>query len=160
MSTSSIARMAALCLALPLLAAVPAAANSGVNVGGLSCTVNGGVGFIIGSSKSMKCRFNPAGGGATQYYSGNVGKFGLDIGITGKSYISWLVFAPGKVKPGALAGTYAGVSAQATVGVGLGANVLVGGFKKSIALQPLSVQGQSGLNLAAGFASMTLKFKR
>lgn len=155
--SKSLAAVTAICVALPLMALPALAKSSGVNVGGLSCTVDGGIGLIIGSSKSMKCRFDPAGGGKPQYYKGTVGKFGIDVGVTGKSYIKWLVFAPGKVSSGALAGTYAGVSAEASVGVGLGANVLVGGLKKSIALQPVSIQGQTGLNVAAGFGSMTLK---
>ena len=70
-----------------------------------------------------------------------------------------MVFAPGKVKKGALAGTYAGGSAEATLGIGLGANVLLGGFKKSIALQPLSLQGQEGLNIAVGISSLKLRYQ-
>ena len=38
--------------------------------------------------------------------------------------------------------------ASATVGVGLGANVLVGGSGNSIALQPVSIEGTTGLNVA------------
>jgi len=77
--------------------------------------------------------------------------------VTGKGVMAWAVFAPGKLKAGALAGHYVGASAEASVAVGLGANVLVGGSDKSIALQPLSVQAQTGLNLAAGVASLRLK---
>jgi hypothetical protein len=104
----------------------------------------------------VHCTFVSASG-RKEHYSGSIGKLGIDIGVTSKSYIKWAVFAPGNIKRGALAGTYVGGSAEATVGVGLGANVLVGGFKKSIALQPVSIQGQTGLNVAAGVSSLTLK---
>jgi hypothetical protein len=135
------------------------AARSGVNIGSLNCTVEGGVGLIIGSSKGMQCTFRRAGGGRERYV-GTVSKVGIDIGVTGKKYISWAVFAPGKVKRGALEGGYAGASAEATAGVGLGANVLIGGFEDSITLQPVSIQGQTGLNVAAGITSMRLKRAR
>jgi hypothetical protein len=132
-----------------------AKSKSGVNIGSLNCTVEGGVGLIIGSSKSMKCTFTSSSG-KTEKYTGRITKLGLDIGFTTKSFITWTVFAPGQVGKGALAGSYAGGSAEATVGVGLGANVLVGGFKDSVALQPISVQGQTGLNVAAGISGLKL----
>lgn len=139
------------------LLATPALAKSGTNIGVLSCTIDGGVGFIVGSSKDVACTFNPSKG-KNQRYRGTINKIGLDIGITGKSYVKWIVFAPGSVKRGALEGGYAGGSASASVAVGLGANVLIGGFKDSIALQPLSVQGQTGLNLAVGIAGLNLDY--
>jgi hypothetical protein len=141
------------------VAASPALAKSGTKVGMLTCNVAGGVGLIIGSSKSVDCSFQPSGGGKVEGYEGSIGKLGVDIGITGKTVIAWAVFAPGKVNKGALAGHYAGATAEATVAVGLGANVLVGGSDKSIALQPLSVQAQTGLNIAAGIASLRLERK-
>ena len=137
------------------LAATPALARSGVKAGTLTCDVSAGLGAIIGSSKSVKCTFK--GGGRTERYTGHLGKLGVDIGYTGKASMAWIVFAPGKIDKGALAGKYAGASAQATVIAGLGANVLVGGSTKSINLQPVSVQGQSGLNVAAGLASLSLE---
>lgn len=148
-----------LALAGMAAATAPAEAKSGTKVGSLSCTISGGVGLILGSSKSLTCKFSPAGGGKSERYTGTISKVGLDIGITGKSYVRWIVFAPGKINRGALAGKYGGGSVEGTVGVGLGANVLVGGSKRSIALQPVSVQGQTGLNLAAGITGLTLKFK-
>jgi hypothetical protein len=144
--------------ALPFVSAERGLAARGVNVGTLSCAVNPSVGLIVGSSTSMNCRFDAAGTHRRHSYAGNISKLGLDIGITSKSYVSWLVFAPGKIEPSALQGTYGGVSAQATVGVGLGANALVGGSHKSITLQPISVQGQTGLNVAAGIAGLKLRF--
>jgi hypothetical protein len=149
--------LSALCIAFSL-SATAAPAQSGSNVGLLKCTVDGGIGLIIGSSKGITCSFQPAGGGSSQRYSGSVGKLGLDIGVTNKSYIRWTVIASGKLKPGSLAGSYGGVTAQATVGAGLGANALIGGSDKSITLQPLSVQGQTGLNVAGGIGTMKLKY--
>jgi hypothetical protein len=139
-------------------AAGAAEAKSGVNIGALSCTVEGGVGLILGSSKDASCVFEKSGGGRERY-RGNISKLGIDIGITDKSYIRWLVFAPGKVGKGALSGSYGGASAEATVGLGLGANVLIGGLKRSIALQPISVQGQTGLNVAVGISRLKLKLR-
>jgi Protein of unknown function (DUF992) len=142
-------------LSLALVASA-AEAKSGVKVGILSCHVAGGAGFIIGSSKGVDCIYDPASGARREHYSGSIGKLGIDIGVTNQATLEWVVFAPGKINKGALRGTYTGASAEATVVVGLGANVLVGGFKKGINLQPLSVQGQTGLNIAAGVASLKL----
>ena len=135
-------------------AAIPASAATGVKAGILTCDVSAGLGAIIGSSKSVDCTFK--GGGRTERYTGRLGKLGVDIGYTGEASMAWIVFAPGKVNEGALEGSYIGASGQATVLAGLGANVLVGGFEKSINLQPVSVQGQTGLNVAAGLGSLTL----
>jgi len=159
-SFSKIGTLGALALAVPLLAGAPggAALAATVQIGGLNCTVEGGVGFIIGSSKDMVCTFTHANG-QRERYGGTIRKFGLDIGVTEKTYIAWAVFAPSQDVPrGALAGSYAGVTAEATVGAGIGANALVGGLRKSFTLQPLSVQAQSGgLNVAAGIASLELR---
>jgi Protein of unknown function (DUF992) len=148
----------AIALATALLAAGPAEARSGIKVGALNCRVSAGVGLILGSSKRIACLFHPAGGGRVERYAGEISRLGVDIGFTSKSYMTWAVFAGGKTKRGALAGSYGGASAEATVGVGLGANVLVGGFRKTIALQPLSVQGQQGLDIAAGIAGLRLHY--
>ena len=144
---------------LSLVALAPAAeANTGIKVGVLSCGIGGGIGYIIGSSKPIDCVFQPAGGARVEHYSGTIRKFGLDIGVTNQSVVVWAVFAPGKTKRGALKGYYGGASAEATVIAGLGANVLVGGFNKDINLQPLSVQAQTGLNIAAGVTSLRLQY--
>ena len=135
-----------------------AASRTNVQLGVLDCTVAGGMGLIIGSSKGLTCTFKKTSG-AREHYSGSVNKFGLDIGVTKKAKISWIVLAPsGKNVKGALEGSYVGVSAEVTVGGGVGANLLVGGFEESITLQPLSVQVQEGLNVAAGIGSMNLKY--
>ncbi len=142
------------------LAVSPALAknNKGVKIGVLSCDVSGGVGLIFASSRSVDCTFERTVGGRNERYKGTIDRLGIDIGVTGKAVMAWVVFAPGKLKRGALAGSYGGVSAEASVAVGLGANVLLGGSNKSIALQPLSVQAQTGLNVAAGIAAMRLKY--
>ena len=149
-------RLGACALAFAL-AIGSAQAQSAVKAGTLSCDVSGGIGMIIGSRKSMTCRFDPvAPGWLSETYSGSIGKLGVDLGVTTGSQMVWAVFAAGSPAPGALAGDYAGATAEATFAVGLGANVLVGGSHRSIALQPVSVTGQTGLNLAAGVAVLRL----
>ena len=129
--------------------------KSGVNVGSLTCKVAGGVGFVFGSSKELECVFTRSGGGE-EFYSGSIKRFGVDIGFTKEARILWLVFAPGTVEKGALAGDYGGLTVSATAGVGVGANVLVGGGDKQVSLQPVSVEGSVGLNIAAGIGEVTL----
>lgn len=136
---------------------VPVLAKSGVKTGVLDCDVSAGVGMIIGSSKTVQCTFKK-GNGSVEHYEGKLGKLGVDIGVTNEASMAWIVFAPGKVGKGALAGSYTGATAEATVVAGLGANVLVGGFEKSINLQPVSVSGKTGLNVAAGLASLSLDY--
>jgi hypothetical protein len=129
-----------------------------VRAGYLTCHVSSGWGFIFGSSRSMKCAYAMQHG-YTEYYTGSITKFGADIGYLGSAVILWAVVAPTtNLGQGALAGHYVGATASAAVGVGAGANVLLGGFHNSIALQPVSIEGQNGLNVAAGVAEMTLKF--
>ena len=148
-----------LAAAAAVLAALPAAAQSGVNIGTLTCNVSGGVGYIITSAKSMACTFSSPSF-PPQHYSGVIRKFGIDIGVSGEAVMTWVVFAPGSISPGALQGSYGGASAEVSAGLGLGANALIGGFNGSIALQPLSIQGQTGLNIAAGVASLVLRAER
>jgi hypothetical protein len=136
-------------------AAAPAHAEGGIKVGILTCHIDGGVGYIVGSSKHVDCIYKSSHG-YVEHYHGSIGKLGVDIGVTNQSSVAWAVFAPGKVSHGALSGDYSGVSAEVTVIGGLGANVLVGGFRKTINLQPLSLQAQTGLNIAAGVASLHL----
>lgn len=125
-------------------------------VGTLTCDISGGIGVIIASKKSVACMFTPAQPGPREVYTGSISKFGLDVGATAGGEMVWSVFAPSNKVFGALAGNYAGASAEATVGAGLGANVLVGGSNRTVALQPLSVQGQTGLNLAVGVSELVL----
>ncbi|MBO0738982.1 MAG: DUF992 domain-containing protein [Alphaproteobacteria bacterium] len=133
--------------------------GAGVNAGVLSCNVAGGFGFIFGSSRSVTCTFAPAGG-PPQRYVGTINRFGVDIGYTRGAVMIWAVLAPTtNPEPGSLAGTYVGASGSATVGIGVGANVLVGGSGNSISLQPLSIEGNAGLNVAGGIAGLTLTFQ-
>jgi hypothetical protein len=143
--------------ALVALAGSAQAAPSGVKVGTLTCNVASGWGFVFGSSKDLHCNFRP-NGHKGEHYTGSISKFGIDIGYTEGGVLVWGVFAPSSdVRAGALQGDYAGATASATIGVGLGANVLIGGLDKSIALQPLSVEGNKGLNVAAGIGAISLK---
>jgi len=142
------------------LAAPAQASPHGVKVGSLTCDVASGWGFVFGSSKDLHCTFSQNHRNA-EHYRGSISKFGVDIGYTEGGVLVWGVFAPtSDTRPGALDGDYVGATASATVGVGLGANVLVGGFDKSFALQPLSVSGDRGLNVAAGVGSITLSQSR
>lgn len=152
-STLIVAAAALFCLG----ASAPAQAQERIKLGLLECSVAPSVGLILGSSKSMDCRFtNPAN--RVEFYSGSIDRIGIDIGFTTQQLVAWAVFAPVTVgySPGALAGGYGGISAEATLGLGLGANVLVGGFGRSFVLQPLSVQAQTGANIAAGITGVTL----
>jgi len=133
-----------------------AAGRSGANVGSLTCNVAGGVGFVFGSSKDLSCLFWRTDG-VGERYTGTIKKYGVDLGFTKEAQMVWLVFAPGSVARGALAGDYGGATASATVGLGVGANVLLGGSSKQITLQPVSVEGSTGLNVAAGIAAVTLR---
>ena len=133
----------------------PAAAQGGVQVGTLTCNASGAWGFIFGSTRELACTF--AGPGRIEYYRGQIARFGVDIGYTQGGVLIWTVVAPTAVlRPGDLAGTYGGGTASATVGIGVGANALVGGSTNTIALQPLSIETNRGLNVAAGVASMSL----
>jgi len=138
----------------------PAQAQASVRVGTLSCDVAGGWGFIFGSSKALHCIFSP-GPGHPEHYAGSISKFGVDIGYTQGGVLVWAVFAPTTgLAPGALAGSYAGATASATVGVGAGANVLIGGSNRTISLQPVSIEGNTGLNVAAGIGAITVRHVR
>jgi hypothetical protein len=138
---------------------LPANAQSGVKVGTLTCNVDSGWGFVFGSSKGVRCSFTN-GSGPASHYSGAISKFGVDIGYSQSAVMVWGVIAPTtSMAPGALAGDYGGVTASATVGVGAGANVLIGGFNKSFTLQPVSIEGNTGLNVAGGIAGLSLTYQ-
>jgi hypothetical protein len=131
-----------------------------VQAGQLTCDISGGVGFIIGSQRTLNCSFTPSLPGPLEFYAGTLTKVGVDIGVTTGGVMVWGVYAPTSRPAGALAGSYGGATAEATVVAGLGANVLVGGSNRTIALQPLSLQGQAGLNVAAGVAGIELRWVR
>ena len=143
--------------ALTAFAASPALAQSSVKVGTLTCDVSAGIGLLISQQQTMTCTFAPASGGLPDNYTGRIDKFGLALGTVQQGSMVWGVLAPASGFPhGALAGSYGGVGAEATAGAGLGANLLVGGTGRSFSLQPLTVQGQAGLNFAAGVTTLTL----
>jgi uncharacterized protein DUF992 len=136
------------------------AQDQGVELGVLDCAIGGGTGFIFGSSKDLSCTFTPADKTfAPEAYFGAVNKYGLDIGTTKQSVMQWLVLTPLKniYAPGALAGDYVGASAEVTAAVGAGANLLVGGSSQAFTLQPLSLQAQTGINIAIGVSQFQLR---
>ena len=136
----------------------PAHAAVGVKVGELSCHVSSGWGFVFGSSRSLLCTYT--GNGQVAHYAGNVSKFGVDIGYLQSGVLVWDVFAPTTdMGPAALSGSYGGVTAGATVGVGADANALIGGSTRQVALQPLSITGNTGVNVAAGIAALSLTYQ-
>ena len=150
-------------LALIAVLAAPAGAQSPrwTQAGMLKCVVNPSIGFIIAGHQSMECRFQPAGPYSSQAYEGAINTVGLDFGVTAGGVLAWTVFGPATGVPaGALAGEYVGASGDVGIGVGAGANVLVGGFHSSIALQPVSIEGQNGLNVAAGVMALNLTFNK
>jgi uncharacterized protein DUF992 len=155
----SVSALAALTLAAAVALPAPSMAQGRdrAKVGTLTCDISGGLGLIITSHKDLTCMFTPSQPGSREVYVGSINKFGLDLGATTGGEMVWSVFAPSTRRFGALAGHYGGASAEATVGAGLGANVLVGGSDRTVTLQPVSVQGQAGLNVAAGVAEMNLR---
>jgi hypothetical protein len=145
-------------LAVGLIAASAGAAyGEGIKVGTLNCDEAAGYGLIFSSSRDLKCVFSPADKGTPERYTGTIKKYGVDIGYVGGAVLLWaVVSSDGKRSPGALAGSYGGVGAAAAWAGGLGANVLVGGSSKGFALQPISVEGYAGANVAAGVTGVTL----
>ncbi len=151
--------LALVAFALLALSAAPAAAQQ-VRAGMLECRGGETTGFVVGSVTDYRCVFRPDGG-PRQSYHATIRRVGVDLGVTTQSGLAWAVFAPTReLGLGDLSGNYAGVQGSASFGAGLGANVLVGGSNNSIALQPLSVQGQVGLNIQGGVASLELRFGR
>lgn len=152
---------AAALTALPLIAGSASAQQQTqrAEFGMLTCNIEGGVGFIIGSSKDMACTFEPADGRPAQDFVGVVNKFGLDVGVTGETVMKWLVLAPtgSQLPAAALQGNYVGASAEASAAIGVGANVLLGGDSDAFALQPVSVQGQTGVNVAIGVTDFQIR---
>ena len=137
----------------------PVRAQGGAQVGTLTCNVASGWGFVFGSSRALRCTFASASG-RTEYYTGTIRRFGVDIGFTRAGVLIWGVLAPtSNLSPGALAGEFAGATGSATGGVGAGANVLVGGSSRTISLQPVSFEGSTGLNVAAGIGAISLRYE-
>ena len=126
-----------------------------VQAGSLECSMSSSIGLIVASQRNIACNYKP-NGGPPEAYVGTMTRVGLDVGITGGGAIIWAVFSGTNRYVGMLSGTYVGASAEMSIAAGLGANALVGGSNRSVALQPLSVQGQVGLNIAAGVSSLEL----
>jgi hypothetical protein len=144
--------------ALVLLSVIPAAAQNGAKAGLLSCNMSPSVGLIVGSHQRIRCNFTPNSGGPAEFYSGSITRIGLDVGFRAGGTMAWAVFAPTSgLHHGALRGHYVGASGDASLGIGAGGKLLVGGSHKTISLQPLSVSGQVGVNLALGVAGLTLR---
>jgi hypothetical protein len=136
---------------------VPAGANTTVRAGTLECDMSGGIGLIFVEKQTMTCTFKPSNGGSPDLYQGKVVEVGIALGATASGVMVWGVLAAQHSIPeGALAGTYAGLTANASIGVGGGANVLIGGTGRSFILQPISLEGQVGLNVAGGVTTLTL----
>ena len=133
-----------------------AAARERTEVGPLTCDISGGIGLVFGSQRTLNCTFTPADDGSAALYAGTLTTLGVDVGVTDRGAMMWLVYAPTSRPAGALARSYAGATAGASVGAGVGANVLVRGSNRTITLQPVSLQQQSGLNVAAGVAGIDL----
>lgn len=128
-----------------------------VKVGVLECRGGASIGFIVGSVTNLGCVLH-ADGVPDDFYVATIRKVGVDLGITQESQLTWVVYAPvNRLGPGDLSGNYAGAQGSASVGLGVGGNALIGGSANSIALQPLSVQGQVGINVAAGLESLELR---
>lgn len=153
-----IKKIAPLLAALLTAAFVPSPASAGdVKLGLLTCDIDGGTGLIIASHKGLDCTYKPSRGGHKERYTGIISKIGVDLGITHQGSLQWAVLAVSRdYEGGRLAGDYLGVNAEASIVAGGGANLLVGGFQRSFTLQPLSVQAQTGVNLALAVTSMKL----
>jgi hypothetical protein len=127
-----------------------------VEVGQLTCSLSAGVGLIVASQRNVNCIFKGAPGEPEEAYTGTMTRVGIDIGVTTGGVIVWTVFADTNRYSGMLAGQYGGATAEVSVAAGLGANVLVGGSQRTVALQPVSLQGQIGLNIGAGIGQLEL----
>jgi hypothetical protein len=147
--------LSAIAVAAVTAAAMPTGAKAAVEAGALHCRSPGAVGFIVGAVLNFDCIY--VGPGGRQHYFATVRRVGVDLGFTHNVSMGWAVFAPTHyIHPGDLSGSYGGLQAGATVGVGLGANALVGGSGNAFALQPISGQAQTGLSVSAGFAGLEL----
>ncbi len=139
-----------------LVVTAPACAQTKVKAGTLTCTGGAGVGLILGSKKSYDCKYVSLSN-RSERYTASITRIGLDVGVTSESTMIWTVLAPSEVVKGGLRGNYVGATADAAIGIGGGAKVLLGGSQNTIALQPVSVQGQTGINLAVGVAELSLR---
>ncbi|MCA6107063.1 DUF992 domain-containing protein [Bradyrhizobium cenepequi] len=149
--------LGALCIsALISTTASPAQAEA-FRVGRLLCSSSPRIGFLVGSTQSLRCVFYRQGSSQRYIYAGRIRRVGLDLGVTGSGVLSWAVFAKNsRIGPGTMRGSYVGASANVALGPGFGANVLIGGSRRSVVLQPISVERAIGVNLAATVTHLTL----
>jgi Protein of unknown function (DUF992) len=156
MVRTAFAAMAAMAVALMTVLAPADAQPRRVELGTLTCSMSSSIGLIVGSQKNVNCIFRGWPGEPEEAYTGTMTTVGLDIGITTGGVIVWTVFADTSRYGAMLAGKYVGATAEVSIAAGLGANVLVGGSHRTVALQPLSLQGQVGLDIAAGVGELDL----
>jgi Protein of unknown function (DUF992) len=156
MVRNAFAAMAAMAVALTAVFAPADAQPRRVELGTLTCSMSSSIGLIVGSQKNVNCIFRGQPGEPEEAYTGTMTTIGLDIGITTGGVIVWTVFADTNRYAGMLAGRYVGATAEVSIAAGLGANALVGGSRRTVALQPLSLQGQIGLDIAAGVGELDL----
>jgi hypothetical protein len=155
MNTPKLSGGIAIAFAAVVASAVPSHADI-AKIGILSCNVSKGVGEILARKQSLTCQFKPDGG-QPETYVGNIDEYGIEIGKVDQGHLIWGVASAMRGVPqGALAGKYVGVGAGAALGVGIGANALVGGNNQAFSLQPLSVDGETGINIATGVIRVTL----
>lgn len=146
-------------MAFVMAASAAASGKPAIQAGLLTCDVSAGVGLIFSEKQTMDCTFKPVGGGPTDHYKGKIEEVGIALGATAKGLMIWsVVSAAHGVPSGALAGRYTGLSANASLGLGLGENVLAGGSNRAFMLQPTSYEGQVGLNIATGVTHVTLEW--
>lgn len=151
-------RLSMILAAITSLSVTPAfAAPAHFNAGILTCDLSGDVAAVLGSKQDMTCTFKPSAPGAEVKYTGSIGQFGLDLGEITKARLVWAVDAVSSQSTYDLAGVYRGVEANAAMGVGLGATILTGGSHGPLSLQPISIEGEEGLNVAVGIAQLELK---
>lgn len=150
--------LGAICLAVAISAGATSAQGEAFRVGRLSCIGSSRLGQILGSTQSLRCVFHRSGSSQRYIYEGRIRRMGLDVGVIQAGTLSWAVFARNspRIRSGTLTGSYVGASASVALGPGFGANVLIGGSRRSIVLQPLSVERAIGLHVAAGVTNLTL----
>jgi uncharacterized protein DUF992 len=161
MQISGVVMKFKICAAALVAFVVPTAvqAQTWAQTGMLSCKLNPSVGFVIFGHQSMECRFAPSPPLPPQIYEGALNTIGIDIGVVGTGGLAWAVLSPtAGVPAGALAGTYVGASGDVALGAGVGANVLIGGSNRSIALQPLSVEGSVAMDVTLGLSALQLRW--
>ena len=147
-------------VAFAALVASFATANAqqpGVRVGVLECRGGQNVGMVVASNTTLQCVYRGEGRRPEPYLA-HVSRFGVDLGVTENTSLAWAVHAPTqRIGRGDLAGNYGGVGGNVSFGLGGGGNLLWGGSQNSFALQPLSLQGQTGVNVTGGVVGLDLE---